>query len=65
MRAVTESRNGWTIHAGQLFLNWDAEVSAEWRAFKAGYLKESEPNWSRVLSQQLNAGEANVYRHNN
>jgi YHS domain-containing protein len=60
--AETDPVNGWTIHDGRLYLNWDAEVSADWRADKAGYLKQSEPNWSTV-QKELQEGEATVYWH--
>ncbi|MFT7177557.1 MAG: YHS domain-containing protein [Halioglobus sp.] len=60
--AETDPVNGWTIHEGRLYLNWDAEVSADWRTDKAGYLKKSEPNWSTVQTQ-LQEGGATVYWH--
>ncbi|MFT6957777.1 MAG: YHS domain-containing protein [Halieaceae bacterium] len=60
--AETDPVNGWTIHDGRLYLNWDAEVTADWRNDKAGYLKKSEPNWSTV-QKDLQSGGATVYWH--
>jgi YHS domain-containing protein len=60
--AETDPINGWTIYNGRLYLNWDSEVSADWRADKAGYLQQSEPKWSSV-QQQLKDGNATVYWH--
>lgn len=60
--AETDPVNGWTIHEGRLYLNWDAEVSADWRTDKAGYLKKSEPKWSTV-QKELQEGGATVYWH--
>jgi YHS domain-containing protein len=60
--AETDPVNGWTIHDGRLYLNWDAKVSADWRADKARHLKKSEPKWSTV-QKQLQEGGATVYWH--
>ena len=60
--AETDPVTGWTIDDGRLYLNWDVEVSADWRTDKAGYLKKSEPNWSTVQTQ-LQEGGATVYWH--
>lgn len=60
--AQTDPVNGWTIADGKLYLNWDAEVTAEWRADKAAYLKQSEAKWSTVR-EELRAGKATVYWH--
>ena len=60
--AETDPVNGWTIHEGRLYLNWDAEITADWRADKAGYLQRSEANWPDVRDQ-LGDGSATVYWH--
>ena len=60
--AETDPINAWTIHQGQLYLNWNAQVSKDWNADKAGYLKKSEPKWSTV-QKQLQQGEATVHWH--
>ncbi len=60
--AETDPVNGWTIHEGRLYLNWDAEITADWRADKAGFLKKSEAQWPEVEGQ-LQDGSATVYWH--
>lgn len=60
--AETDPVNGWTIHEGRLYLNWDAEVTADWRADKSGLLEKSEGYWPTV-SEELDRGEATVYWH--
>lgn len=60
--AETDPVNGWTIHEGRLYLNWDAAISAEWNADRAALLKRSETQWPSVNSQ-LSEGTAKVYWH--
>lgn len=60
--AETDPVNAWSIHEGRLYLNWDAEISAEWNADRAGYLQRSESNWPEV-NTQLETGNATVYWH--
>ncbi len=62
--AETDPVNAWTIHEGKLYLNWDAEVSGEWSSDIEAYLLKSESNWPTVQNQ-LAAGEATVYWHEN
>lgn len=62
--AETDPVNGWTIHEGKLYLNWDAEITAEWRADKNELLQQSEANWSTVRDE-LRLGKATVYWHDN
>ena len=58
--AETDPVNGWTIHEGRLYLNWDAEISSAWNAERAQYLEKSEANWPEV-NRQLDQGSATVY----
>ncbi len=60
--AETDPVNGWTIHDGKLYLNWDASISAQWNADRAALLQRSESHWPTVNSQ-LENGEATVYWH--
>lgn len=60
--AETDPVNGWTIHEGRLYLNWDASISAQWNANRAALLERSESNWPTVNSQ-LEDGNATVYWH--
>ena len=60
--AETDPVNGWTIHDGRLYLNWDAEISSQWNADRASMLEQSETNWPDVRNQ-LSAGKATVYWH--
>ena len=60
--AETDPVNGWTIHEGRLYLNWDADVTSQWRATKESYLERSEPNWPEV-KRQLQDGSATIYWH--
>jgi YHS domain-containing protein len=60
--AESDPVNGWTIHEGRLYLNWDAEVTSDWRKSKASYLRNSESNWPEVEAQ-LEQGSATVYWH--
>ena len=58
--AETDPLKAWTIHDGKLYLNWDLEVSSEWKQDLEGYLLKSENHWPEVQGQ-LNRGEATVY----
>ncbi len=60
--AETDPVNGWTIHEGRLYLNWNAEVSEQWNADKKGFLEKSEAQWPTV-NRQLSQGTATVYWH--
>ncbi|MEL7449247.1 MAG: YHS domain-containing (seleno)protein [Pseudomonadota bacterium] len=60
--AETDPVDGWTIHDGRLYLNWDAEISSQWNADRASFLELSEANWPGVEGE-LSAGEATVYWH--
>ncbi len=60
--AETDPVNGWTIHEGRLYLNWNAEVSADWNADRARFLQQSEAQWPEV-NRQLAEDSAKVYWH--
>ena len=60
--AETDPANGWSIHEGRLYLNWDAEISKAWNADRDRFLEKSEANWPGVNSQ-LGQGTATVYWH--
>ena len=58
--AETDPLNAWTVHEGKLYLNWDTEVSRDWKQDLNAYLLKSEDNWPGVRGQ-LHKGEATVY----
>jgi len=60
--AESDPLEGWAIHEGVLYLNWDAEVAADWRADRASLLSRSEANWPEVKSTLQN-GTAEIYWH--
>jgi hypothetical protein len=60
--AESDPLEAWAIHEGVLYLNWDAEVAAEWQADRANLLSRSEANWLEVRSNLQN-GTAEIYWH--
>lgn len=60
--AETDPVSGWTVADGRLYLNWDADITSQWRADQANYLQRSEAKWSTV-QRALRSGEATVYWH--
>lgn len=60
--AETDPVNGWTIHEGRLYLNWDASITQKWRGDVRNYLQSSESNWAGV-KKGLDDGSATVYWH--
>jgi hypothetical protein len=60
--AESDPRNAWMIHEGKLYLNWDAEVAAEWRLELASLLSQSNENWPAV-ELALQDGTAEIYWH--
>ena len=60
--AESDPENAWTIYRGRLYLNWDAEVAAEWRGDTETLLEKSEANWPEV-EEGLRDGSAEVYWH--
>lgn len=60
--AETDPVNGWTIHEGRLYLNWDARIAKEWNGDRGGFLQKSESNWPEV-NRELTDGSATVYWH--
>ena len=60
--AESDPLEGWAIHEGVLYLNWDADVAAEWWADRASLLSRSEANWLQVRSNLQN-GTAEIYWH--
>ncbi|MEM9289822.1 MAG: YHS domain-containing (seleno)protein [Pseudomonadota bacterium] len=39
----------WSIHNDKLYLNYDADVKAEWLTDKDGFIAKGESNWPSVL----------------
>ncbi|MEM7571093.1 MAG: YHS domain-containing (seleno)protein [Pseudomonadota bacterium] len=39
----------WTVHNGKLYLNYNAEVQADWEKDKDGFIAKAEVNWPSVL----------------
>jgi hypothetical protein len=60
--AESDPLDAWTIHEGKLYLNWDAEVAAEWRLELDSLLSQSNENWPEV-KLALQDGTAEIYWH--
>jgi hypothetical protein len=58
--AESDPLEAWTIHEGVLYLNWDAEVSANWRADIVNLLARSDANWPKV-KPGLQTDTAEIY----
>ncbi|MEO0411505.1 MAG: YHS domain-containing (seleno)protein [Pseudomonadota bacterium] len=41
----------WAIEDGKLYLNYNAEVSADWNADRQGFIAKANANWPSVLDQ--------------
>lgn len=40
--------NGWTIHDGKLYLNFNAEVNGMFAGDKAGFIAKADRNWGQL-----------------
>lgn len=40
--------NGWTIHDGKLYLNFNADVNGTFRGDPAGFVAKAEKNWPKL-----------------
>jgi YHS domain-containing protein len=41
----------WTIVDGRLYLNYDAEVNARWKADVPGFIASGDRNWPRIIGK--------------
>lgn len=39
----------WTIHEGRLYLNYNADIQAKWKADVPGHIARADANWPKVL----------------
>jgi len=39
----------WNVHDGKLYLNYNADISNQWRANKAAFILDANKNWPTVL----------------
>lgn len=39
----------WNVHEGKLYLNYNADISSQWRANKAAFILDANKNWPAVL----------------
>jgi YHS domain-containing protein len=40
--------NGWTIHEGKLYLNFNAELNGTFQGDPAGFIAKAEKNWPKL-----------------
>jgi YHS domain-containing protein len=40
--------NGWTVHEGKLYLNFNADINKTFRSDPAGYVDKANANWPRL-----------------
>jgi hypothetical protein len=40
--------NGWTIHKGKLYMNFNAEINDTFAARADGFIQDAESHWPRL-----------------
>ncbi|MCH9780349.1 MAG: YHS domain-containing protein [Alphaproteobacteria bacterium] len=43
--------SNWTVHNGDLYLNYNRSIQNSWEADKDGFITKSESNWPNVLAR--------------
>ncbi len=48
-RTASSEPEQWTIRDGKLYLNYDADIQAKWRADMESHIRRADANWPKVL----------------